>query len=303
MLTTIQDPAFKLEAGRAIVEFCPDVTELTYIEHGADNIVALVNKQYVFRFPRNENAAKRLAYETALLQKVGSHITSVKVPHVVKVYNRPLHTVSEYIPGDHLSGKGIQALSEVEQVAAGRQIAEFMAQFNQAISGLELRRLRTEAAVEGLDEPWPQYFARLFEQNRLPNEQLRPIVAQYYPLWKDYVQHEQGAYAIHDDLHPSNLLFLGPNLTGVVDFGDANVGSIESELRWLYLAGDTVLRSTIDRYQNLTGAQVNYDHVRVWAIMHELSSFTDRLARQQTETFPFKRAQAHLREWVSGFPL
>lgn len=303
MLTTIQDPAFKLEADRAIFEFCPEVHELTYIEHGADNIVALVNKQYVFRFPRNEGSAKRLAYETALLQKIGSHITALKVPRVVKVYNRPLHTVSEYIEGEHLSGKAIQALTEVEQVAVGRQIAEFIVQLNQAISGLEVRRLRTEAAVDSLDEPWPTYFTRLFEQNRLPNEQLRPVVGQYYPLWKNYVQHERNTYTIHDDLHPSNLLFEGPRLTGVVDFGDTNVGSIESELRWLYLAGDSVLRSTIDHYQNLTGMQVNYDHVRVWAIMHELSSFTDRLARQQTDTFPFKRAQAHLREWISGFPL
>ncbi len=303
MLTTIQDPNFKLEADQAIFEFCPEVHEMSYVEHGADNIIALVNKEFVFRFPRNEDSAKRLAYETALLQKVYSHVTAVKIPQVIKVHNRPLYTVASYIAGDHLAGAEVQALPESEQREVGYRLAEFVHQLNQAISGLEVRRIRTEAYVDGLSDPWPIYFDRLFSQGHLPNEQLRSIVEQFYPLWHDYVMHEQSTYTIHDDLNSNNLLFLGAKLNGVVDFSDVNTGSIESEFRKLYVMGDTVVRSAINRYEELTQTKIDYDHIRVWAIMQELARFTDRLAKQQTNTFLFKHAQENLQRWVPNFPL
>lgn len=303
MLHTIQDPGFKLEADQAILEFCPEVHELDYVEHGADNIIALVNKEFVFRFPRNEDAAKRLAYETALLQKISGHVNAVKIPQIIKVHNRPLYTVASYIGGEHLSGPEVQSLSDDEQAGVGKRIAEFVYELNTSMSGLEIRRIRSEAAVDGLSPPWPLYFDRLFNQTRLPNEKLRPVIQQYYPVWHEYVMREQSTYAIHDDLNSNNLLFLGAKLNGIVDFSDVNTGSIESEFRKLYIMGDIVLRSAINRYEELTQTKVEYDHIRVWAIMQELARFTDRLARQDTETFLFKHAQENLRRWVPNFPL
>lgn len=303
ILSIIEDPAFSQQADAAIHQFCKEVTEITYIEHGIDNVVALVNSEYVFRFPRHPNAAKRLYFETALLQKVGRQLTAAKVPELVQVHTQPFYSVSKFIEGGHLTGQQIQQLSPDEQIATGRTIAEFIVQLNKAISGLEIRRLRHEAVIENLEEPWDVYFKRIFEIERLPNEKLRPIVNEYYSLWKDYVAKEQKTYAIHDDLHPANLLFLGGRLNGIVDFGDTNTGSIEEEMRWMYLMGETVLKSTMEHYRLLTGVNIDHDHIRVWAIMHELSSYTSRLARQQTETTPFKRAQDHLRSWLPNFPL
>jgi aminoglycoside 2''-phosphotransferase len=305
MLTTVNDPNFQKEVQTAIAGYFKEtaLTELDYIEHGNDNFVVLVNKQLVFRFPRSEKKARRIAFETAILQKAKGKISSVDIPELVQVHTAPLYLVAKYVEGEHLTADHIKAFSEPDQQAVGVQVAEFIHQFNQAISGLEIRRLRTEAGVDGLEEPWANYFVRLFDHSRLPNEKLRPIVDKYYPLWHDYAMHEQNNYAIHDDLHLANLLFTGNKLSGVVDFGDTNCGSIESELRWLYLMGETVVRAAVDHYQALAGVQLNYDHIRVWAIMHELSTFTDRLARQQTDVYPFKRAQQNLRNWIPGFPL
>jgi len=303
MLTTAYDPAFQREVQQAILEHVKDIKEIDYVEHGSDNIVVIVNKELVFRFPRSQDKARRIAYETAILQKTKGKISAVSVPELVQVHTAPLYIVAKYIRGDHYSAEEIKELSQPEQQAIGVKVAEFIYQFNQAISGLEVRRLRTEAGVEGLEEPWPTYFIRLFEHGRLPNDKLRPIVNEYYTLWKDYAAHEQSIYAIHDDLHLSNLLFGGPQLTGIVDFGDVNAGSIESELRWLYSMGDIVLHAAVDHYQAISGNQINLDHVRIWATMHELSTFTDRLAKQQTAAYPFQRAQRNLRNWIPNFPL
>lgn len=303
ILPTLENSNFMQLADGAIRSFLKEVQEVTFIEHGADNVVAVVNHQFVFRFPRNADAAKRLYFETALLQKIGKQLQTVHVPELVQVHTQPFYTVSKYIEGEHLNGKAIVKLSENEQIAIGQRVATFSSELNHAVSGLEVRRLRAEARVDGLDEPWDVYFDRLFVKDRLPNEKLRPIINDQYALWKDLVKHEQLGYAIHDDIHPSNLLFEGPNLVGIIDFGDTNTGSIEQEFRWLYSMGDIVLRSAIDHYRQLTGVTVSHDNVKQWAIMHELSTFTTRLARQDTESFPFNRARDHLRAWIPGFPL
>jgi aminoglycoside 2''-phosphotransferase len=303
ILPILEDPAFMQMADGAIRQFCKEATNIDFIEHGADNVIAVVNEEYVFRFPRNDASAKRLYFETALLQKIGKQLPAVQVPELIQVHTQPFYSVAKYIEGEHLDGRQIQALSTDEQIAVGNQIAKFSTQLNHAISGLEVQRLRNEARIDGLEEPWETYFERIFIKERLPNEKLRPIVQQYYQLWKEYVKQEQRMYAIHDDLHPSNLLFVGPQLGGIVDFGDTNTGSIEEEFRWLYSMGDIVLKAAIEHYQQLTGQVVNGDHVRVWAIMHELSSFTSRLAREDTEAYPFKRSQEHLRSWIPNFPL
>ncbi|HYH75341.1 MAG TPA: aminoglycoside phosphotransferase family protein [Candidatus Saccharimonadales bacterium] len=302
-LALTRDREFNQLAEVAVRQYCKEVHEITYIEHGADNLVILANREFVFRFPRNEAASARLYFETALLQKIAHRITAIPIPQVVHINHHPLFVVAQYLEGVHLSGEQVQALSTDEQDAIGTAIGRFMAELNQNISGADVKRLRIEAKVDHLEEPWAPYFQRLFESGNLPNEKLRPVVDEFYPLWKDFVTHEQATFAIHDDLHPVNLLFMGPVLSGILDFGDANMGSIEEELRWLYVMGDIVLRAAIAEYQRLTGNAVGYDHIRVWAIMHELSSYTDRLAKGDTESFPFQRAQTNLRAWVSNFPL
>lgn len=299
----LHDPAFMREAETAIREFCKEVSEVTYIEHGADNIVALVNKEYVFRFPRDADAAKRLMFETALLQKISQRINAVSVPEVTKVQMQPLHVVSRYIEGEHLTSQQIQTLSVDEQVMIGKKIAAFIAELSQSVSSLEVQRLRAEAGLTNLREPWDLYFERLFIATPLPNVKLQPIVDEYYGIWKDYVRHEQRTMAIHDDIHTNNLLFVGPQLNGVVDFSETNVGSIEEEMRWLYALGDTVLQASIEQYQTLTGTAVAQDHVRIWVITQQLASFIKRLTSQDTESPHFLRAQASLRQWLPNFPL
>lgn len=301
MLNTIDDIGFIRQVETAILEHCKEVHELTYVEHGANNIVALVNKAYTFRFPRDEISARRLVFETALLQKLKGKIDTIHIPDLKQVHTGHLYTVAAYIPGEQLTGEEIKKLSEREQQAVGIKLASFIDQLTRGISGLEIQRLRTEANVEGLKEPPPGRFRRLFGMT-LPNDKLRPIVQEYYSLWQQYAGQEQATYAVHDNLYAKNMLFKAAELTGILDFADANVGSVESEMRGMYEMGDLVLKSAIDQYQSLSGTQVAYDHVRVWAVVYELAIFVDFLARQQTEEPIFMRSQERLRQWVPGFP-
>lgn len=302
-LAGLKHEDFNQAAADEVHRFCKDpVDELTFIEHSADNLILIANREFVFRFPRNSAAEHRLYFETALLQKLAGKMNAVAIPAVVHINHHPLFVVARYLEGVHLMGSQIQGLSSEEQQIVGVSVARFMVELNNAVEGQEIRRLRTEAGLDADTEPWEVYFKRLFETGPLPNVSLQPIVDEFYPLWMDYISREDRTHAIHDDMHPLNLLFMGSQLSGILDFGDANIGGVEEEMRWLYLMGSTVLGAATAEHKRLTGREPNLQHIRVWAIMHELSSFTNGLARDETETFPFLRAQAHLKAWVPHFP-
>lgn len=291
-------PEFLTQVDQIVRAHCKDIREISYVEHGSDNLVVMVNHQMVFRFPRHAAGAARLTFETALLQKLQSKIKTIPIPKLTEVHNMPLYVIADYIPGEPLTVEQIKALSEDEQTAFGRTLAEFIVELHNAMSGLEVARLRHEALLDNLDEPWPIYFNRLFVRQRLPNERLRPLVEEYYTAWQEYTATTKDQYAIHDDLHPVNLLFVGPKLSGILDFGDTNLGTVEEEMRWFYSMGDLVLNAAIQRYQEITGKKIDVQHVRLWAIMHELAIFVDRLGQDKTNDPSFVRAQANLQQWV-----
>jgi aminoglycoside 2''-phosphotransferase len=292
-------PEFLAQVDQIVQAHCKDIREISYVEHGSDNLVVMVNHQFVFRFPRHTAGVARLTFETALLQKLHSRLKSIATPKLTTVHNLPLYVIAEYIQGEPLTIEQIMALTEDEQTAFGRTLAEFMVELHASISGLEVARLRHEALLDNLDEPWPVYFNRLFVRQPLPNERLRPLVDEHYTAWRQYTAAAKDQYAIHDDLHPVNLLFVGPKLSGILDFGDTNLGTVEEEMRWLYSMGDLVLGAAIQRYQELTGKKIDQQHVRLWAIMHELAIFTDRLNQDKTNDPSFVRAQTNLQKWVN----
>jgi Ser/Thr protein kinase RdoA (MazF antagonist) len=295
--------ADRAAAEQIIREHIYDIQETTYIDHGHHNLVVSVNRTHVFRFPRDENAVKRLQLETALLQRLKGKITALPIPEVISVSGSPFYVILKYLEGECLTADQIMSFSEAEQVAVGQTLATFIAQFNQAVDGTLLTRLRHEAGVEAIDEPWPVFFKRVFVDQQLPNDRLRPMVDEYYGTWKDYTATEEHTFAVHDDLHPANVLFIGPRISGVLDFGNAYVGSIEQEMRGLYRMGDTVLTAALNKYQQLTSKHIEPEHVRIWVVTSELAIYTHYFAKEQTTSPAFLRAQANLRKWIPGFPL
>lgn len=290
-------------AEQIIRQHVTDIQEITYIDHGHHNLVISVNRTHVFRFPRDEKSSKRLQLETALLQHLQGKITAVPIPEVIAVSGMPFYVVLKYLDGECLTAEQIQFLSEDEQKLAGRTLAEFSEQFNRVAPAELLARLRHETGVEAIDEAWPDFFKRVFVGEPLPNERLKPVVEKYYGIWKDYTATEEHNFAIHDDLHPANVVFIGPKISGVLDFGNAYVGSVEGEMRGLYRMGETVLGAALNRYQELTGRHIEHEHVRIWVITSELAIYVHYFAKEQTAHPAFLRAEANLRKWIPDFPL
>lgn len=299
---SFHDSDFKEHVRRVIRSEGVIGEDVTIVQSGSDNNIVLVGDSLTLRYPRTKNAVKRLAFEADILQKLHGHIKTLQVPVVRQVFHNPAAMSLVYIAGGHLTDDQIRGLPNSQQQSIGNAIADFLVEFQSILSGSEVQTLRQKHGIDTIDEPWGRYFERLFEKIPLADERIRPLVNQYYAEWRHNIVTEDRSEAIHDDLHTGNLLFIGERLTAILDFGDVNKGGVEEELRWLYGMGEEVLSAAIKRYYVLTSQKIDIQHVRVWAIMHELSTYASRLLDDDTSSYPFKRATAHLRQWLTDFP-
>lgn len=287
-----------IELARQIVQQrYPDARRIEFIEHGYDNVVALVDTNYAIRFPRHHEAYIRSQYEQAILPKLTA-ITAVEVPKLLESHQNPPYLVTAYVMGRHLTADAINALSSDEQAAFGATVGAFAHQLHASVAVQAQQELRENLGLEQqFDQSWADYFKHDVAEGVFALPEQATIAKTMYTSWQELASSATESVVVHDDLHLDNMLFSGTQLVGIVDFGEANVGSPEQEFRQLYRLNKTVLKAAVATYQDLSGRQLTSEAIKVWAIMQELGAYSRRLSAHQTDHPSFIRSCANLDIW------
>jgi aminoglycoside 2''-phosphotransferase len=276
----------------------PDARNITMIEHSHDNIVALIDDTYAVRFPRDKNAYVRGLYEKRILKQLEDTKT-LTIPHIVSEHADPPYMVTSFVPGNHISSATVRTFSEDQQQAFSKAVAQFAYTMHTAFTLEEELPLRKELGLDELEseEPWPVYFERVVHNGHFSSPAQSEIAKSNYATWAK-VCNIAPTVVVHDDLHTENMMFDENRLTGVLDFGDANVGTPEQELRQLYRISEEVMLIAVQEYERLSGRQLNIEAIKVWCIMKELADYSKALAADNTAHHSFKRASRNLNSWL-----
>lgn len=286
------------QARRVVADLYPNAMRVELIEHGYDNVVALVDERYAIHFPRNHEAFVRSRYEQAMLGQLDG-ITVVKVPQFLYECEDPAYLVTTYVPGEHRTPEEINAFSLVEQEDFGKTIGAFAYEMHSTISAKAEEAFRQQADFGNqFDESWEAYFERSVNGGGYVLPIQKQLAQDYYRKWLKVTEVNAPKVVIHDDLHIANMLFDGKRLVSVLDFAEANIGTAEQEFRQLYRINLHVLEAAVVTYNQLSGRQLDVEAIRIWAIMQDLGSYSRRLRAGQTDHPSFLRASAHLNQWL-----
>jgi len=297
-------------AREATQSLYPNAQNITMIEHGYDNIVALVDASYAVRFPRNKNAYLRSLYEKRILQRLETTKTII-IPRILGGHNDPPYIITSFVPGHHISSASIQTLSKSHQHDFAELVAQFAFAMHKTFVINDELPLRKEFGLDELEEeePWPIYYKRVVHDNDFPTVIQDEIAKSCYADWVKLCDVDPTV-VVHDDLHSQNMMFNDDNhLIGILDFGDTNVGTPEQELRQLYRINEDVMLAGVEEYQHLSGQQLNIEALKAWATMKELADYSKALAVKNTSHNSFKRASHNLNlwfpkgEWGKGYDL
>ena len=249
----------------AVIDFLETITDTTdadVINSGYDNLVVITEGK-LYRFPRNGEVWERGLVERTILDKLSNH-SDLAVPKLLEVHEDPAYAVLTSLPGQNLTPEEMRALPPDAQDLIGQQIGDFAFKFHSLFSPDEVR--------DFLSDRDPQTSYSNYLQKILPDND--PHAKWVRDNWGKF-EHKDTT-VIHDDLHTHNMLFNeNHKLSGVIDFGDVNLGSPEQELRYVYWISDIVFESAISEYERLSGKSLDRELVKICAISQEISGLYD----------------------------
>ncbi len=282
---------------KIVKELHPESTNITVIEHGYDHLVVTVDQKFVFRFPKNTNALARSQYERDVLKDLES-VTVVPIPKVLDAHDDPSYVIVSFLKGDHLTRDQILELPEDKQIKLGEDLAAFAYAMHSTLSVEKALDMRDQYHLDELhEEPWNIYFERLLANSQILTETQNKLAQDYFVKWRD-LQFTTPLVVVHDDLHNQNLLLENGNLSGVVDFGDTNIGHPEQEFRQLYRLNETIMMAAVHKYQQLSGWMLNVEAIIVWAITHEMATLVEHLTKNDTAHPAYERSVLNLNRWL-----
>ncbi|MEM6997972.1 MAG: aminoglycoside phosphotransferase family protein [Patescibacteria group bacterium] len=239
-----------------------------------------VNGSLVFRMPRGVHADSgdlEIDFETQLLEKLGQRL-SVDIPLTKHVD-----------PSGHYFGytkvKGVQLTSIVDSMTEAQTeelISDWIVIASNIHSSISVDEARSIGApdFEGFDPELSIEGAnRIFNATGVDSRVLdfaKEIISQTRELSTS----KRSELFIHNDLQFHNLI-ADPEtkrITGVIDWTDACIGTIEREFAiWEWIKYD-LLRTVTQLYEDQVGASVDVSKVLCWRSAEDISDYAEHLA-------------------------
>lgn len=214
---------------QAIKEKYPDLTinKYTFINQGQNSYVAVINDEFVFKFPRYNQVIEELKKESIFLKKISGYITlDIPLPYFSSFESNEVGGVFigyEMIKGVPLERELLYKLGNKHEVVA--QIADFLKELH----GLPVGNFN-DGFMEKRDgyEYWSNMFVKIRE-NIFPHireDAKEHISKTFHKFLDDGENFMYEPVIIHGDLGSSNIIFdtEKERVSGIIDFGQASIG-------------------------------------------------------------------------------
>lgn len=233
--------------------------------HGWDNDIIIVNEDTVFRFPRNDEVADRVMSEALLLKKLNRHKPFVTIPDYALLYdeNNKLRCVYyEYIEGHPLKQN---LITEENAMLLGNFLTKL-----HRMNHSKLTTLHTQ-------DYWHDLFTSV-RKNVYPklNEFQQQTITSVFTRFLDtFPTLSYSTTVIHGDLSTSNIICNEGEVTGIIDFTDAQIGDPAFDFAGFYWEfGPEFTKKVLSYYEGVESKESIFERVESFyglqPVFHEL---------------------------------
>ena len=207
-----------------------DVASVEFNAQGQNCDVAVINNEFIFRFPKYSQAVERLKTETAILRSIQGSVT-LPVPAPMFI-NLEQETVGKafvgyrLIPGEPLWRETFRMIESKDVV---RRLADQVSAFLKALHSIAVEAvLGVELPVHDTYEECAGIYARVQEKlfGYMRPDAQEWATGHFEGFLNDARNFEYKPVLKHGDFGPSNILFDREKqiITGVIDFGNSGIG-------------------------------------------------------------------------------
>lgn len=242
-------------------------------EEGWDNVAVIVNDELLFRFPRNQEYAMRIPLEKELCTLLSCSLHEIEVPKYRLLYRNdadavPLCSYYTLIHGEPLKTDIVIKLEDKELKTIITQLATFLATLHSIPlkqgTTLELPVEKTLTYWKELQTNLNQYVTNSFTS--LQKSSLNRLFENFF-TFIDTTTFQNTI--IHADFTHHHILFnkKNKNISGIIDFGDAQIGDPAFDFAGLYYDfGREFTTSVYEHYSTL----ISHDDP---LLIHRITSF------------------------------
>jgi aminoglycoside 2''-phosphotransferase len=197
---------------------------------GMDSVAFLVNKNYIFRFPKNDDVRENLAKEIAALPILQTKL-EIEIPNFEYVSKNNSFVGYRKIEGKFLTKELFNSFAENEQDEIQKSLADFLQTIHkQKVEefvkwGVEIQDFRA-------DYEWDFENIKEFVFPLISAKNADFISKQF----RQYLETEENfsfePVLLHNDLSPDHILIEPKTikLVGIIDFGDIGIGDPDYDL-------------------------------------------------------------------------
>ena len=242
-------------------------------EEGWDNVAVIINDELLFRFPRKQEYAMRIPLEKELCTLLSCSLHEIEVPQYHLLYRNdadavPLCSYYTLIHGEPLKTDIVIKLEDKELKTIILQLATFLA----ILHSIPLKQGTTLGfSVEKTLTYWKELQTKLnqYVTNSLTSLQKSSLNRLFENFFTCINTSTFQNTIIHADFTHHHILFnkQNKNISGVIDFGDAQIGDPAFDFAGLfYDFGREFTTSVYEQYSTL----ISHDDP---LLIHRITSF------------------------------
>lgn len=223
-----------------------NINTLTLISAGWDNLVADINGEWIFRFPRSLATLPTLVREKLLLERLHNSI-SMPVPHYQYFGINTAFVGYRKIIGEELTEEIYLSLPDKIRQEIAESLALFLSQLHNAVTVDEAHQWGYKDYSLSLE--WIEYSLL----GTLESCEIERIIREALAYAKQNSCGTKKIVFLHNDLHGGNLAFdiLTQQVTGVFDFSDAVIGDYTIDFGKLFCIHEDLAFRACEAYAKL----------------------------------------------------
>jgi len=288
-------PDFNLETIRSVLE--KDFPELEIrniilFENGWDNVVADVNGEHIFRFPKNKEV--KIELEIKVLDYLKNKI-STQIPEVTYYGKSYDYYGYPKIQGVGLSDEIYNSMSEREKNALAYDLSTFLYELHSVISIDVAREFGTNEKMIG----WYFDNANELKDKFIFDPEVSVFVSRVVDDFERLFKESTDLVFLHNDLHDNNMAinYESKKLIGVFDFSDISIGDRNFDFTPMCRFCTTDLtRRIIDKYETVSGVKLDWQKIKTYAYIWEISDVAEYIGWKDGEIY--KKGMARIKKWL-----
>ena len=200
------------------------ISSIKKIGEGDNSKAFVVNKNYIFRFPKKGKVKHQIQREVCVLPKIKSAV-GISIPDFEFISPALNFVGYQKINGHILSDKILRSLSKNQQVEIHKTLGNFLTQIHSfPLSCLENCGLETMDLKEEYSDNFKNAKKEIFP---FISKKKREIISHFFNQYlSDDNNFKYTAALVHNDFSKDHILIDTGNkqISGIIDFGDIAIG-------------------------------------------------------------------------------